>query len=96
MSQSLFGTNCGNCRFFTGRVCDGEEINRQGGIVILTGQDLDNAKRADLITLPEKQHATKARLCTHPKVAQPVNDRMCCAYWDNIGALRQWKTDAKK
>lgn len=88
----MFGTNCGNCKFFTGRTVHNthEDQNSQGGLVIAKS-DLDNAKRGDLITLPGSASPTAGAVCTHPKIAMPVNNRMCCAYWDNSGAYRQWK-----
>jgi hypothetical protein len=29
--------------------------------------------------------------CLHPKVAQIVSERMCCAFWDATGVKRAWK-----
>lgn len=29
--------------------------------------------------------------CNHPAIAQAVSDRMCCAAWDQTGAIRAWE-----
>lgn len=70
-----------------------------GGIV---PQDLGVAKRVDLITLPFGVGGTNCgncrfirsedsrHFCSHPKVHQYVNDRMCCAEWDNDEVVRPW------
>ncbi len=62
---------------------------------------LERAKKADLITLPSNIEGTncgnckffdsKSSMCKHPKVAQKVTTRMCCAYWDAEGVKREWK-----
>lgn len=76
--------------------------DRQGGIV---PADRYKAQQADLITLPPGVPGTNcgncrfARSrgpdvadCTHPKMGFPVApSKNCCAYWDNLGALRAWK-----
>lgn len=69
--------------------------------------DLEHiAKEVDLITLPKDVAGTNcgncsfARAmdkstgryqCVNPKINLPVTDRMCCALWDNQGAVRQWQ-----
>lgn len=91
-SEEVTGTNCGNCKFFTGKeVPVGENLNEQGGITSRGEDDLAKAKEGDLITLPGKAKPTIARECSHKDIKQPVNDRMCCAYWDNPGAYREFK-----
>jgi hypothetical protein len=74
----------------------------QGGLI---PTDLKRAQRADLITLPLDvsgtncgncrfiHHGKTQDHCAHPAVAQPVNERMCCAFWDNDGVRRSWGTD---
>jgi hypothetical protein len=90
--MALFGTNCGNCKFFVGRDLSKNKppMNDQGG-VMYDEKGVERAEHADLVTLPGDDSATETRNCTHPEVKLPVNNRMCCAYWDNHGALRQWK-----
>lgn len=92
--MALFGTNCGNCRFFVGRDLSKQKpaVNKQGGVLI-DRKALDRAKNADLITLPGDEDATATRNCTHPELKMPVNNRMCCAFWDNSDADRQWKDE---
>jgi len=68
--------------------------------------DADALKKADFVTLPKKIEGTNCgnclyvrekgdgHVCSHPKLkGQPVNDRNCCGYWDNKGALREWKKE---
>lgn len=85
------GTNCGNCRFFGGhRPGKKPSLDPQGGIRI-EGAALKRAETADLITLPGRAAPGEDHICAHPKVDQPVNNRMCCAFWDNPGARREWE-----
>jgi hypothetical protein len=61
---------------------------------------LERARRADLITLPEKIEGTncgnckfvdlKNEYCNHPNVDQKVTSRNCCALWDQAGTKREW------
>lgn len=68
---------------------------------------LERAKAADLITLPKDVEGTNCgncqyvrledQYCTHPEVDQKVSPKMCCAFWDNPGAKREWlKMNSKK
>lgn len=68
--------------------------------------ELERAKHSDLITLPDGIEGTNCfncryihatphneegyRACIHPEVDQPVTERMCCKYWDQVGAKRTW------
>jgi hypothetical protein len=61
--------------------------------------ELERAKNADLVTLPDDVRGTNCGncrffdddYCTHEKVDQPVTPRECCALWDNLGAKRRWQ-----
>jgi len=72
-----------------------EHSDGRGGIV---PSNIKRAKRVDLITLPEDVKGTNCGnckwinegFCTHPEVKMHVNDRMCCAEWDNKGVKRPW------
>ena len=74
--------------------------NELGGL-IYPQADVAKAKAADLITLPSDVKGTNCsnckfiklpdKFCQHPKLQLPVAETMCCAYWDNKGAVRQWK-----
>lgn len=92
-SDVVTGTNCGNCKFFTGPKVDVDSLkcNPQGGIDSPDSEHLKLAKENDLITLPGSSKPTVSRACAHPKIDQVVTDRMCCALWDNPGARREWK-----
>lgn len=92
MSQKLFGTNCGNCTFFGAKLYQKVELNEQGGIVMDNVTDLQAAEDNDLITLPGKDASMSGtHECNNSAVDQPVNDRMCCALWDNPDARREWE-----
>jgi len=83
------------------------KFNQNGGI----DSDRDEwikARNADLITLPQdvqgtncgncqyfRHMANMSGQCTHPKLGVLVNNRMCCSFWDNSGALRAWKQGNK-
>ena len=85
-----FGTNCGNCSFFGRPWGVAVNINSRGGI-IMNGERLERAKANDLVTLPTFDAPGEPHVCTNPKLNQPVNDRMCCALWDNLDARREWE-----
>ena len=60
---------------------------------------LMRAEKVDLITLPEAIKGTNcgnceymdSGYCDNPKVDQKVNERMCCALWDNKDVRRSWE-----
>ena len=87
---AVSGTNCGNCGFFAGKEVKPDSFNKQGGVDAPDAKHLAMAKRADLITLPGTAKPKMCRVCAHTKVAMPVTDRMCCAFWDNPGAYREF------
>ena len=86
--------------------------NSQGGLSSEDSKDqLERAKDVDLVTLPTtitgtncynckwiKDKTSKIGYCSNPKVAQYVNNRMCCAIWDSTYALRNFngKSDLLK
>lgn len=75
------------------------ELNKKGGVLARTQDELKRAKEVDLITLPIDIDGTncgncrfvKNRFCTHPRVNQRVNNRMCCILWSRPGEYRQFK-----
>ena len=89
----VVGTNCANCRFASSKHVDVEsgEENKQGGLSAPDKKHLALAEKGDLITLPGNGSTGKKMMCTHTKIDQYVNERMCCAYWDADGVLREWK-----
>ena len=89
----ISGTNCGNCRFFTGKKesIKPDELNEQGGVKAPDKDHLDMAKEADLITLPGKDNPTEKVYCVNKDIKQFVTSHMCCAYWDNPGVYREFK-----
>jgi hypothetical protein len=95
--EKVIGTNCYNCLF----VADQEkavvpkELNAEGGIDPKNKDELERAKKADLITLPggSKTDATTKRYCNNDQIEMYVTVRMCCAYWDNAGVKRPWKSN---
>ncbi len=65
----------------------------------LTPDELNRARRVDLVVLPSGVYGTNCGnckygdrtagnviRCEHPDVKLPVNDRMCCGVWDASGA----------
>lgn len=83
--------------------------NKLGGLDPTEKHLLERAKEADLITLPKNVEGTNCYnckfisnktkekgFCRQPKVMQNVNERMCCALWDNDGVHRSFgKIDSK-
>lgn len=79
--------------------------NELGGINETDKAALERAKEADLVTLPENIPGTNCYnchwissykneekgMCTHPRVRQYVNGRMCCILWTNPGEYRPFK-----
>lgn len=91
--NTICGTNCGNCKFFTGTKVAVKDLklNDQGGVAASDAEHLALAKKGDLVTLPMAGKPTEACVCEHKEIDQVVTDHMCCAYWDNPGAKREWK-----
>jgi hypothetical protein len=93
--QKIVGTNCYNCKFVSDKeeMLYSEEINGEGGIDPKSGEEMERAKKADLITLPggSKAEAENKKFCKHEEIKMFVTARMCCAYWDNSAVKRPWK-----
>jgi len=94
-NEKVVGTNCYNCAFVSDKEepVNPKELNGEGGIDPRNEEEMEKAKKADLITLPggSKADATSKRLCYNEKVKMYVTVRMCCAYWDNARVKRPWK-----
>jgi len=94
--EKVIGTNCYNCEFVAIKetAADPKELNDEGGIDPKNKDELDRAKKADLITLPggSKTDAATKRYCNKEQIKMYVTVRMCCAYWDNAGVKRPWKS----
>lgn len=79
--------------------------NELGGINEMDQPALHRAKEVDLITLPASIHGTNCYnckwisshrtdekgMCTHSRVRQYVNGRMCCILWTNPKEYRPFK-----
>lgn len=85
-------------------------FNKLGGVSELDAPALERAKKSDLVTLPEDIEGTNCynckyispykndgyAMCLQPRVRQFVNERMCCALWDNKDCYRAFgKLDKK-
>ena len=72
---------------------DPKELNDEGGVDPRNQEEMERAKKADLITLPggSKADATSKKLCNNEEIKMFVTVRMCCAYWDNSAVKRPWK-----
>lgn len=94
-NQIVIGTNCYNCMYISKKEepFDPKELNAEGGIDPKTDEDMQKAKKADLITLPggSKADATSKKFCYNEKIKMYVTARMCCAYWDNAAVKRPWQ-----
>ncbi len=94
-NEKIVGTNCYNCTFISKKEdpVDVKDLNEQGGIDPKTPDEIERAKKADLITLPggAKSDAANKKFCYNEKVKMFVTVRMCCGYWDNVGVRRPWK-----
>ena len=93
--QKVVGTNCYNCLYISKKdePLNPSELNEEGGIDPKTSQEMERAKKADLITLPGglKSETVNKRLCYNTNIKMYVTARMCCGYWDNEGVKRPWK-----
>ena len=94
--EKVIGTNCYNCKFIADKEIkvDPKELNDEGGIDPLNKEEMERAKKADLITLPggSKADVKNKKLCYNEQVKMDVTVHMCCAYWDNVGVKRPWMT----
>jgi hypothetical protein len=91
---TIVGTNCYNCMYISGEETEVKtnELNNQGGLDPTTKQDMESAKKADLITMPGEKTAVRGKkFCRNDAILMFVTYRMCCAYWDSPGAYRPWK-----
>ena len=93
--EKIIGTNCFNCIWIPKKdeKTISNELNAEGGIDPKNPEEMDRAKKADLITLPggSKADASVKRMCANDKIKMYVTERMCCAYWDNAAVKRPWK-----
>jgi len=91
----VIGTNCYKCKFIAEKemAVDPKELNDEGGIDPRNKEEMERAKKADLITLPggSKADAENKKFCNNEEIKMFVTVRMCCAYWDNVGVKRPWK-----
>ncbi len=98
--SKVIGTNCYNCLFVANNEepVNLKELNEEGGIDPRNEEEMDRAKKADLITLPggSKADASNKKFCYNDKIKMDVTVRMCCAYWDNEAVKRPWKKTGKK
>jgi hypothetical protein len=81
--------------------------NKLGGVNEMDKPALERAKKVDLITLPDDIDGTNCynckwisshkneydAMCTHPKVRQYVNERMCCIMWSRTGEYRPFQRE---
>ena len=93
-NQKVLGTNCYNCMYISPKdeSVSPKELNEEGGIDPKNQEEMERAKKADLITLPggSKGDAANKRFCKNDAVKMFVTARMCCAYWDNEAVKRPW------
>lgn len=64
-----------------------------GGILLTDANQLENAQKAVLISMPQSIQGTNCgnckffsnNFCGHAQMQLPVNVRQCCNYWDSAG-----------
>lgn len=83
--------------------CKEDEKIKKDGRGGLVPENMQRAKKVDLITLPQSVQGTNCGNCTffkedgdhgwceHKDVKMHVNKRMCCVYWTNPGVKRPWE-----
>jgi hypothetical protein len=93
----ITGTNCANCIWLkkdSEKPVDKSELNSNGGLKPTSEAYIDMAKHVDLVSLPGKATVKTKAFCDHEDVQDFVTERMCCAYWDNEDAKRDFKGKA--
>ena len=93
----ITGTNCANCIWLkkdSKKPVDKSELNSNGGLKPTSEAYVDMAKHVDLVSLPGKATVKTKAFCDHEDVQDFVTERMCCAYWDNEDAKRDFKGKA--
>ena len=93
----ITGTNCANCIWLkkgSEKPVDKSELNSNGGLKPTSEAYVDMAKHVDLVSLPGKATVKTKAFCDHEDVQDFVTERMCCAYWDNEDAKRDFKGTA--
>jgi dephospho-CoA kinase len=93
----ITGTNCANCLWLkkgSEKPVDKSELNSNGGLKPTSEAYIDMAKHVDLVSLPGKATVKTKAFCNHEDVQDFVTERMCCAYWDNKDAKRDFKGKA--
>ena len=93
----ITGTNCANCIWLkkgSEKPVDKSELNSNGGLKPTSEAYIDMAKHVDLVSLPGKATVKTKAFCDHEDVQDFVTERMCCAYWDNEDAKRDFKGTA--
>ena len=92
----VIGTNCYNCKFIADKemAVDPKELNDEGGIDPKNKEEMERAKKADLITLPggSNADATNKRFCCNEQVKMNVTIR-CAAH---IGITSASKDHGKR
>jgi hypothetical protein len=92
--EKIEGTNCANCIHWvkeSEKPVDKNELNEFGGLKAPNEAYVEMAKHVDLVTLPGKANVKIKAYCNHEDIHDFVTERMCCAYWDNEDAKREFK-----
>lgn len=74
---------------------DESPFDVNGGFSLSDPQQLDNAKKAVLVSMPHDITGTNCAnckyfsndFCNHPQMKLAVNERQCCNYWDKEGTF---------
>ena len=97
-------TNLPKADFFPDKTKSTAVLNDRGGYDY-SGKELERARKADLVTLPENIVGTNCSasnctmysikedghfFCKHPKILLPVTERQSCGWYDNKDIIRPW------
>ena len=95
--EKVVGTNCKNCKWWceeTEKPVGKDELNANGGLKAPNKEYIAMSKRVDLVSLPGEATSSIKAMCEHEEINDWVTERMCCAKWDAVGVVRDYKGES--
>jgi pterin-4a-carbinolamine dehydratase len=95
--EKVTGTNCANCKWWceeTEKPVGKDELNANGGLKAPNKEYVAMSKRVDLVSLPGEATSSIKAMCEHEEINDWVTERMCCAKWDAVGVVRDYKGES--
>lgn len=95
--EKVTGTNCANCKWWreeTEKPVGKDELNANGGLKAPNKEYIAMSKRVDLVSLPGEATSSIKAMCEHEEINDWVTGRMCCAKWDAVGVVRDYKGES--